>query len=65
VILDESDWDRWLDEGAQPEHLRGMLHPTPESSLEIFPVGLAVNSVRNNGPDLLDPLVEPAGTIAQ
>jgi putative SOS response-associated peptidase YedK len=65
VVLDESDWDGWLDEGAQPEHLREMLHPTPESSLEIYPVGLAVNSVRNNGPDLLDPLVQPAGTLAQ
>lgn len=64
VVLDESDWDGWLDEGAQPARLRGMLHPTPESVLEIYPVGLAVNNVRNNGPDLLDPLVEPSSALA-
>lgn len=64
VVLEEGDWDSWLDEAAQPGMLRQMLHPAQESILELYPVGLAVNSVRNNGPQLLDPLPEPAGTLA-
>lgn len=64
VVLDHDDWDSWLDEDAQPGMLRGMLHPAPEPILEIYPVGLAVNNVRNNDPELLDPLVGPAATFA-
>jgi putative SOS response-associated peptidase YedK len=68
VVLDEGDWDTWLEDGASPGVLRGMLHPAPESMLHLYPVGLAVNSVRNNGPELLDPLLdpqdEPAGMLA-
>ena len=65
VVLDEGDWDAWLDEGAQLGLLRELLHPAPESILEVYPVGLAVNSVRNNGPELLDPLVESSSAFAQ
>jgi putative SOS response-associated peptidase YedK len=64
VVLDESDWDAWLDEGAQAGPLRGTLHPAPNSSLEVYPVGLGVNSVRNNGPELLEPLLEPSSALA-
>lgn len=64
VILDEGDWDAWLDEDARPEGLREMLHPAPEPILELYPVGLAVNSVRNNGPELLDPVAKPSGALA-
>jgi len=61
VILDDGDWDAWLDEGSAPGVLRGLLRPAPESGVEMYPVGQAVNSVRDNGPSLLDPLTEPAG----
>jgi len=61
VILDEGDWDAWLDEAIEPRILRGLLRPAPEEAIEVYAVGLAVNNVRNNGPSLLDPLTEPAG----
>jgi len=61
VILDEGDWDGWLDEASEPGMLRGLLRPAPDTSIEVYAVGQAVNDVRNNGPNLLDPLTEPAG----
>ena len=61
VILDEGDWDVWLQAESEPGMLRGLMRPAPESAIEVYPVGQAVNSVRNNGPSLLDPLTKPAG----
>ena len=61
VILDEGDWDAWLDEATAPGMLRGLLRPAPDTSIEVYAVGQGVNNVRNNGPSLLDPLTEPAG----
>lgn len=61
VILDEGDWDAWLDEASEPGMLRGLLRPAPETAIEVYAVGQEVNNVRNNGPSLLDPLTEPAG----
>jgi putative SOS response-associated peptidase YedK len=61
VILEEDDWDAWLDEASEPGLLRALLRPAPETAIEVYRVGQAVNSVRNNGPSLLDPLTEPAG----
>ena len=54
-------WDAWLDPdiGKDDESVAGLLAPpSPEliARLELRPVGAAVNSVRNNGPELLDPL---------
>lgn len=59
VILDPADWEPWLAESTQPEVLRGLLRPAPDSLLEVYPVGPAVNNVRNNGPDLLDRIGHP------
>jgi putative SOS response-associated peptidase YedK len=51
VILESTDWPAWLGETeAPPAHL---LRPAAEGVLRIWPVSRAVNSVRNNGPDLL------------
>jgi putative SOS response-associated peptidase YedK len=61
VILDEGDWDAWLDEASEPGILRGLLRPVRETAIEVYAVGQEVNNVRNNGPSLLDPLIEPAG----
>ena len=61
VILDEGDWDAWVDEASEPGMLRGLLRPAPETAIEVYAVGQEVNNVRNNGPSLLDPLTEPAG----
>ena len=49
VILAPDDWAEWL-EGADPSAL---LRPTPDGLLRLRPVAKAVNTPRNNGPELL------------
>ena len=61
LLLPPSAWDAWLDpdHGADDASVAGLLvPPTPElvAACEIRPVGMAVNSVRNNGPELIAPL---------
>ena len=53
-----SAWDRWLDTTPEdPAELIGLLVPNEDVELEIYPVSRAVNNVRNDGPDLIRPLV--------
>jgi putative SOS response-associated peptidase YedK len=49
VILAPDDWAEWL-EGDDPAAL---LRPAPDGLLRFWPVSKAVNSPRNNGPELL------------
>ena len=56
VLLEPSHWAAWLDRGsADVDHLYRLLGPADDDLLERRPVTSRVNSVRNNGPDLLDP----------
>jgi len=66
VILDPDDWSAWLAETTEPSDLRSLLVPAADDLLEIFPVSPAVNDVRNNGPELLQPsaATEPSEPIA-
>ncbi|MGW2936223.1 SOS response-associated peptidase [Streptomyces sp. NPDC001156] len=49
--------DAWLDpEQQDPARLHGVLHPPADGRLAVRPVSTAVNNVRNNGPQLLDPV---------
>ena len=57
VILPEGAWDRWLDVRAGGT-LDPLLVPAPDSLIELWPVTTMVNSTRNNGPELVEP-VEP------
>ncbi|MCW2654763.1 MAG: bacteriophage protein [Mycobacterium sp.] len=59
LMLDERDWDRWLDPDSalDPELLTVR---ADVSHLEIREVSTLVNSVRNNGPELIEP-AEPQG----
>jgi putative SOS response-associated peptidase YedK len=60
VILPARDWDVWLDpDCADVTGLAGLLVPAPDDLLELFPVSARVNSVRNNGPDLIHPAPPP------
>jgi putative SOS response-associated peptidase YedK len=52
VILDEVD--AWLAADASFEHIMALLLPAPNGAVRIWPVSTAVNSVRNDGPRLLD-----------
>lgn len=54
LILDPTDWDLWLSDEAPRADLRSLLHPFPSRPLQVYPVSAAVNSVRNDGPELLE-----------
>lgn len=57
VVLPPDSWDTWLDRGNDDvEALAALLLPAPEDLLELYPVGADVNSVRNNGEQLVAPL---------
>lgn len=54
--LDPGDYDTWLDPAHQDTaDLRALLHTPADGRLAVTAVSTAVNSVRNNGPHLLDP----------
>lgn len=59
VIMHANDLSFWLDpeiEALGPlEHL---LQPIPGDELAMHPVSTAVNSVHNNGPELIEPVAE-------
>ena len=62
VVLAPEAWDQWLDT-TRPDvaELNGLLVPTPDRGLEVYPVSQAVNNVRNDGPELIEPAPEPEG----
>ena len=68
--VEQDGWAQWLDPHIDDtEVLHGLLSPAAAGSLDIRPVSSAVNSVRNNGPELVVPIpaVEepaPAGAVA-
>ncbi|MFB7055282.1 SOS response-associated peptidase [Streptomyces vinaceus] len=50
------DHDAWLDPAHEDvQDLRALLHTPADGHLDVRAVSTAVNSVRNNGPELLDP----------
>lgn len=62
VMIPEEAWDRWLDpartEGEALGELKSLLVPSPDGSLKLYPVSRRVNDVRNDGPDLVEPIAE-------
>ncbi|MCT7660958.1 SOS response-associated peptidase [Mycobacterium deserti] len=57
LTISQSDWDRWLDPDAPIDE--GLLRGHGDlDRIEVREVSRLVNSVRNNGPELIDP-VEP------
>jgi hypothetical protein len=47
----------WLDPSRDdPDELRSLLVPAAPGRLTAFPVSTEVNSVRNNGPSLIEPI---------
>jgi putative SOS response-associated peptidase YedK len=61
VLVPDDAWDRWLDPTpADAGELIGMLQPTDQIALRIYAVSRAVNDVRRDGAELVEPLiVEP------
>jgi putative SOS response-associated peptidase YedK len=63
MIIDPGRWADWLDPAnTDTADLRALLVPAAASGLATYPVSTAVNSVRNNGPHLIDPVA--AGSVA-
>lgn len=58
VVLEEADWPLWL--GEEDGDSKALLRPAADDLLRLWPVSRAVNSVRNNGPELLDRIDDPA-----
>lgn len=55
VILPRGVWDRWLDpELDDPDELAALCVPADEGVLVVHPVATTVNSVRNDGPELIE-----------
>jgi putative SOS response-associated peptidase YedK len=59
VILDEGGAEDWMNpHEAQPSSLKRLLVPAPADWLTIRPASTLANSVKNEGPELLDPSKE-------
>ena len=62
MVIDPASWTDWLDPvNREISDLRSLLVPAAVSGLTTYPVSTAVNSVRNNGPQLIEPL-EPGNS---
>ena len=58
VILAENDWPKWLgEEPASEQDLLALLSPCADEALRIWPVDKMVGNVRNNGPQLILPVL--------
>ena len=57
VIVPEDAWARWLDPNpADRGELLGLLTPSDATELDIRAVSRLVNDVRNDGPELFEPI---------
>lgn len=58
MIVEPDRWDAWLDpELTDTEQVRGLLVPAMAGTMDAYPVSKAVNSVKNNGPELIEPMI--------
>lgn len=59
VILEHDAWAPWL--GGESDMAAALMRPAPDGTLRAWTVSRKVNSVRNDGPELLSPFepVEP------
>ena len=56
MMVERDRWSAWLDTTAGPDDLRELLQPAAPGRLEAYPVSTLVSNVRNNGPELVEPL---------
>lgn len=63
LLVERERYAAWLDPTvSDPDDLKALLVPAAPGRLEAYPVATEVNSVRNNGPELVEPLpTEPEG----
>jgi putative SOS response-associated peptidase YedK len=59
VILQEEDYDRWLDPKTEdPTQLCELLKPYPSEEMDAFPISTLVNNARNESAQCIEPLPE-------
>ena len=57
MVVRREQWDAWLDPGrTDPEDVRALLIPAMAGTMEAYPVSPLVSNVKNNGPELIQPL---------
>jgi putative SOS response-associated peptidase YedK len=62
VILPEEVWSKWLSEAAAtPDELKALLQPFPAERMKVYSIGTPVNSVRNDDPGLIEPVMAEGG----
>jgi putative SOS response-associated peptidase YedK len=64
LLVDRQEYAAWLDPSlSDPDSLRDLLVPAAPGRLEAYPVSTMVNNVRNNGPELVEPLPVEASPV--
>ena len=63
LILEPADWPLWLGE-TEGDHA-ALMRPAAAGVVRLWPVSRLVNSVRNDGPHLLDEVADPGPQTAQ
>ena len=61
VIIERADWPLWL--GEVDGDVTTLLRAAPEDALRLWPVDKKVGQVRNDGPDLIEPVPEVEATL--
>src|SRR6476619_5210051 len=57
LTVERERWEQWLDPTTDDrDDLLGLLVPAAPGRLEAYPVSTAVSNVRNNGPELVEPI---------
>ncbi|GEP39119.1 DUF159 family protein [Nocardioides psychrotolerans] len=56
LMVEPDRWSAWLDPAAPQDSLLDLLVPAAPGNLEAYPVSTLVSDVRNNGPELIEPL---------
>ena len=56
LMVEPERWGPWLDPRTSKDSLLDLLTPAAPGRLEAYPVSTLVSNVRNNGPELLEPL---------
>jgi putative SOS response-associated peptidase YedK len=57
MAITQDAWVEWLDpRNHDIDQLRALMAPPVDGSLDMYAVSKAVNNVKNNGPELLEPL---------
>ena len=56
MTIGRSDWEAWLNPSRGADEVAALLTPAVSTRLDAYPVSTLVNSVRNNGPELIEPM---------